>query len=116
MTTPEFDVVVDPVGGEARGTALSLLADMGGLIAVGSADRSPYSLDTNRLWFGNIGIVRFGVGAYLVRNPSAAAMALEAVVDGSITLDVETYPLDRAADAHARLEAGGVSGRLILTP
>ena len=37
------------------------------------------------------------------------------VEDGAITLRVaETYPPERAADAHRRLEAGGVRGRLVI--
>ncbi|TKK89579.1 zinc-binding dehydrogenase [Herbidospora galbida] len=115
----EFDVVVDPVGGESRGRALGLLADMGRLVAVGSADRSGHTVDTNELWFGNRGIVGFAVGIFLLKTPAlaapAAAEALAAIADGSIKLDVETHPLDGATDAHARLEAGGVSGRLVLT-
>lgn len=115
-----FDVVVDPVGGELRGRALGLLADMGRLIAVGGADRSAHSLDTGQLWFGNTGVVGFAVGNFLPRFPAlaapAAAEALAAIGDGSIKLDVETFPLSRAADTHTRMEAGGVSGRLILTP
>ena len=39
----------------------------------------------------------------------------EMVERGAITLRVaETYPADRAADAHRRLEAGGTRGRLVL--
>jgi NADPH:quinone reductase-like Zn-dependent oxidoreductase len=35
--------------------------------------------------------------------------------DGAITLRVAaTYPAERAADAHRRLEAGGTRGRLVL--
>jgi NADPH:quinone reductase-like Zn-dependent oxidoreductase len=34
-----------------------------------------------------------------------------------LTLRVaETYPLDAVAKAHARLEGGGVRGRLVLVP
>ncbi|GLX95391.1 zinc-binding dehydrogenase [Herbidospora sp. NBRC 101105] len=119
LDAPEFDVVIDPVGGELRGRALGLLADMGRLVAVGSADRSGHTIDSNTLWFGNRGIVGFAVGMFLQRTPAlaapAAAEAMSAIADGSIKLAVETYPLDRAADTHARMEAGGVSGRLVLT-
>lgn len=53
---------------------------------------------------------------FTLLDPAAnTAEAMAAVADGSIKLDVETYPLDRAADTHARMEAGGVSGRLVLT-
>jgi NADPH:quinone reductase-like Zn-dependent oxidoreductase len=43
---------------------------------------------------------------------------LVSLVDkGELTLRVaDTFPLDRAADAHRRFEAGGVRGRLVLEP
>jgi NADPH:quinone reductase-like Zn-dependent oxidoreductase len=35
--------------------------------------------------------------------------------EGALTLRVaRTYPMERAADAHRALEAGGVRGRLVL--
>lgn len=115
----EFDIIVDPVGGELRATSLGLLADMGRLVAVGSADSSGHSVDTNELWFTNRGIVGFAVGQFLFKSPAlaapAAAEALAAIADGAIRLNVESYPLAAAADAHARMDAGKVSGRLILT-
>lgn len=114
-----FDIIVDPVGGVQRPELLELLAQMGRLIAVGSADsRSGKAVDTNDLWFNNTGIVGFSVGNFLAENPAAAAVsaadALEVIAEGSINLQISTYPLERAADAHARMEAGAVSGRLVL--
>ncbi|MEU3572323.1 zinc-binding dehydrogenase, partial [Kitasatospora sp. NPDC036755] len=39
------------------------------------------------------------------------------VADGRLTLRVaDTLPLEQAAHAHRRLEAGGLRGRLLLTP
>jgi len=36
--------------------------------------------------------------------------------DGVLTLRVaETFPAEKAAEAHRKLEAGGVRGRLVLT-
>lgn len=72
--------------------------------------------------------VRPGAHPASVRGVRTAAVAvaadgarlaeLAALVDeGVLTLRVaETYPLDEAAKAHARLEEGGVRGRLVLVP
>jgi NADPH:quinone reductase-like Zn-dependent oxidoreductase len=50
-------------------------------------------------------------------NDPRLADLVSLVDKGELTLRVaETFPLDRAADAHRRFEAGGVRGRLILTP
>ncbi|MBF6170410.1 NADP-dependent oxidoreductase [Nocardia blacklockiae] len=48
---------------------------------------------------------------------SADGAALADLADAGLTLRVaDTLPLDRAADAHRRLAAGGLRGRLVLTP
>jgi NADPH:quinone reductase-like Zn-dependent oxidoreductase len=56
--------------------------------------------------------------AVAVTADGARLARLAALVDeGVLTLRVaETYPLDDAAKAHARLDAGGVRGRLVLVP
>lgn len=120
LADDRFDIVVDPIGGPLRAAALELLAPMGRLVAVGSADNGAGTpVDTNRLWFTNTGVVGFSVGQFLIDEPDAAApaaaAALEAVADGSISLPVDTHPLTDAAGAHARMDAGGVSGRIVLT-
>jgi len=53
-----------------------------------------------------------------VKADGARLAELAALVDrGVLTTRVaETYPLERAAQAHARLAKGGVRGRLVLTP
>ena len=69
-----------------------------------------------------------GAGPYPVRGvrvvpvhihaDGAALAGLSALVAaGKLTLRVaDTYPLEEAARAHARLEAGGLRGRLVLVP
>lgn len=115
-----FDIIVDPVGGRLRSDSMSLLAPMGRLVAVGSADNRPSRpIDANELWFSNTGVVGFAVGQFLAEFPKAAgaasAEALILLADGTIRLDVATLPLASAAEAHAQMDAGGVTGRLVLT-
>ncbi|MFJ9540641.1 NADP-dependent oxidoreductase [Streptomyces sp. NPDC101225] len=56
--------------------------------------------------------------AVAVTSDGARLAGLASLVDdGVLTLRVaDTYPLDAAAKAHARLEEGGVRGRLVLIP
>ncbi|MEU1518700.1 NADP-dependent oxidoreductase [Streptomyces sp. NPDC005811] len=56
--------------------------------------------------------------AVAVTADGARLSELAALVDqGALTLRVaETYPLEEAAKAHARLAEGGVRGRLVLVP
>ncbi|MFJ8623391.1 zinc-binding dehydrogenase [Kitasatospora sp. NPDC093550] len=49
-------------------------------------------------------------------GPALAHLATLAA-DGSLTLRVaDTLPLEKAVEAHQRLAAGGLRGRLVLTP
>jgi NADPH:quinone reductase-like Zn-dependent oxidoreductase len=49
-------------------------------------------------------------------NAAALDRLRQQVEEGVLTLRVaETFPAERAAEAHRRLEAGGVRGRLVLT-
>jgi NADPH:quinone reductase-like Zn-dependent oxidoreductase len=55
-----------------------------------------------------------GVGAY-AHNQEALDELGRLVEQGKLTLRVaETFSPDRAAEAHRRLQAGGVRGRLII--
>jgi NADPH:quinone reductase len=61
-----------------------------------------------------ISIHRVAVSDY-ARNRSALDALAGQVSAGKLTLRVaETFPPDRAADAHRKLEAGGVRGRLVI--
>ncbi|MFF4922610.1 NADP-dependent oxidoreductase [Kitasatospora sp. NPDC001261] len=54
---------------------------------------------------------------WITADGPALARLSDLAADGRLTLRVaDTLPLDRAADAHHRLEAGGLRGRLLLTP
>ncbi|MEU0334013.1 NADP-dependent oxidoreductase [Streptomyces sp. NPDC006193] len=57
-------------------------------------------------------------GAVAVTADGAQLAELVRLVDaGVLTLRVaETYPLEKAAEAHARLDGGGVRGRLVIVP
>ncbi len=60
----------------------------------------------------------FAVGPYLLGNPSAARPAVEQVLallaSGRLTQRVDELPLAEAAEAHRRLEAREVPGRIVL--
>jgi NADPH2:quinone reductase len=115
-----IDVIVDPVGGPLRAESLKVLAPLGRLVAVGKASGTPdVRVGTNELWLSNAGVLGFNVGGLLASQPergsAAARRALELVAAGRIATPQTNLPLDRAAEAHRRLEAGGVSGRVLLT-
>jgi NADPH2:quinone reductase len=71
-----------------------------------------------RLWSGGtergIRIHQVAVAEY-ARNRAALAELAQLAASGRLTLRVaETFPPERVADAHRKLEAGGVRGRLVI--
>ncbi|MDP4503655.1 NADP-dependent oxidoreductase [Nonomuraea turcica] len=65
-----------------------------------------------------VGLRGIDVGTVFFRADAAQlGEAVRLVEAGRLTLRVaEEYPLEKAADAHARLAAGGIRGRLVLIP
>lgn len=114
------DIVVDPVGGDVRAASLDVLAPLGRILLLGHAASTPDSPVTgDELWRRSIGMLGFAVGPYLNTNPAAARPAADAVLpllaSGELTLRVDLLPLEQAHEAHRRLEARQVPGRLVLT-
>ncbi|MEU6340120.1 NADP-dependent oxidoreductase [Streptomyces sp. NPDC046977] len=123
----------------ARGGDAPLLRELGADEAVSSLDgvRVDAALDAAALGGPALAAVRDG-GAYVTTRPDAVPAAghgirvaavqvrpdgarlaeLAALVDrGVLTTRVaDTYPLEEAAKAHARLAEGGLRGRLVLVP
>jgi len=113
------DIVVDPVGGEARAWSMEALAPMGRLLVVGNASGSgDLRLSTNELWISNKAVLGFNVGGFNVADPArarkAARQALGLVAEGKVPVEFEALPLGEAREAHRRLEAREVTGKLIL--
>jgi len=116
-----FDVVIDPVGGDLRTASLDVMAQLGRLVAVGNASRDwQHTVDTNRLWIANLAVLGFNVGLFLATHVElarpAADGALQAVGAGLVNLHTEVLPLEQAPEAHRRIEAGQVNGRILLAP
>jgi NADPH:quinone reductase len=114
------DVVADPVGGEVRTASLDVLAPLGRILLLGHAARTPDTPVTgDDLWRRNAGMLGFSVGPYLQANPAAARPAARKVADllasGRLAQRVDELPLAAAAEAHRRLEAREVPGRIVLT-
>jgi len=85
---------------------LPAVRDEGQLIAV-----RPFAGETER----GIAIGLALVGDYATNQPALQELSRQAAA-GELTLRVAgTYPADQAAQAHRRLEAGGVRGRLLIT-
>ncbi|WP_433832913.1 zinc-binding dehydrogenase [Actinoplanes sp. CA-015351] len=116
----EFDVILDIVGGHATASFIDRLADNGRMVAVGVVAGLPPA-DFGKALLGtfqrsrsfatfSLNTVATG-GRNRIRSEQFAAAArkdLQAVVHAVL-------PLDGAADAHRRMDAGEVFGRVVLT-
>ncbi|MGW5864655.1 quinone oxidoreductase family protein [Streptomyces sp. NPDC055239] len=116
----EFDIVVDMVGGPARRSSLDLLAPMGRLVVMGNASGADdVGISSNELWFSNKSVSGFNLAAFSAAFPAQAGRALRravgAAAEGRMRVQVEALPLERAAEAHRRIESGSTTGKLVLT-
>lgn len=117
----KFDVVIDPVGGEARTASLALMKPGGRLIVAGNASGDwAHSVRTNDLWLGSTTISGFNAGAYLPTHPQLVRPALEAAVRavaaGLADMEIDVLPFSEATTAHDRMESRSLDGRIVLTP
>jgi NADPH:quinone reductase len=113
-----FHVVIDPVGGDVLAASPDVMAPLGRAILVGNASKTPVSFSNDVLWLKSLAVQGFSVGPYLVGNPSAGRPAAQAVLrflaEGKLDIPLTFLPLEQAAEAHRRLEAKEVTGRIVL--
>ncbi|PWD51350.1 alcohol dehydrogenase [Serinibacter arcticus] len=96
-----FDVILDYVGGDAIETAPALLARGGTITSITDA-RARTELGGHYVWV----------------RPSSEQLGelAQLVADGVVRLEIaETFPLERAADAHRAVETGHVRGKVVVT-
>ncbi|MGW8065673.1 NADP-dependent oxidoreductase [Streptomyces ziwulingensis] len=94
------DAVFDTVGGETLTVSANLLAPGGRLVSIADAD-----------------VVGYG-GRYCFVRPDADDLLrlTELAEQGVVTVHVsETFPLERAADAHRRSQEGHTRGKIVVT-
>lgn len=114
-----FDIVVDMVGGPARRASLDALAPMGRLVVMGNASGADdVGVPANEMWFANKTVSGFNLAAFAGTAPAEAGRALRravaAAASGGLRVQVEELPLERAAEAHERIESGATTGKLVL--
>ncbi len=102
----EFDAVVDLVGGLLEPSLPHVRVGGHAATIVDLAGDLDLAIDRNLDLHGVL--VRAG-------RERLDALAAE-VASGVRPTVVATYPLEQAADAHRRLEAGGVGGKLVMVP
>ncbi|KZE72383.1 alcohol dehydrogenase [Paenibacillus elgii] len=113
-------VVFDPVGGEMRKQSLDVLWPFGQLVIVGNASgQADVAQSSNELWIRNKTVAGFALGEYSRFAPDevgkAARESLQLIAKHGIHTEISgIYPLEKASEAHALLEAGNTIGKLLL--
>lgn len=114
-------VVYDGVGADTFDAGLSVLRPRGTMVLFGAASGPVPPVDPQRLnAAGSVFLTRPSLAHYASEREELlwrAGEVLGAVADGSLVLRIGgRYPLAEAHRAHADLEAGGTTGKLVLVP
>ena len=115
------DVVLDTVGGDVCARSLHALTTYGRLVSILAL---PEGLDLKNARLHNHVLVQelmlspmvLGRDDLRLHQTGILAECARRMAAGTLQVRVqETFPLDEAAEAHRRLEAGGLTGKLVLT-
>lgn len=116
-----YDVVIDIVGGPAMPDFIDRLAPNGRLVIVGAVAGMPpaeFGANLLRTFQQSRSVATFSLDS-VPRDALATARAelFSAAATGELTPVVDdVLPLAEAAEAHRRMDAGRVFGRIVLTP
>ncbi|WP_054813395.1 zinc-binding dehydrogenase [Nocardia arizonensis] len=115
--TGGVQVILDGAGGELGASATEALTDGGRFLGYGSAAGNFAALDRTALAARDIETISlFDITGAGVDWHSLALRAQSAVLDGRLEVVIgQTFPLDRAADAHSAIEARTAVGRTLIT-
>ena len=102
-------VLATASGGKAVAAALGGLRRGGSVISLGATDE-PIELSAFDLLFKQL-----GVDGALTGTPSAGDATLRFSVISDVAAMIETMPLERAAEAYARMMSGNARFRVVLT-
>jgi NADPH:quinone reductase len=115
------DVVLDPVGGDVFTRSFGVLKPLGSVVALGFAGGWWEPLDPAPLVGRNLSMHGFYLGRLMRHEPGlvqeAVGELLELWSSGAVKpLVGASFPLERAADAHALIEAREHVGKVVLVP
>jgi NADPH:quinone reductase len=114
------DVVLESVGGDVFASCMRCIAWEGRLVVIGFASGAIPKVHAGHVLVKNVSILGLQGSDYREREPDRVretmAGLLALVADGAVSVDIAaTYPLEKAAEALAAIERGGVPGKLVLS-
>ena len=104
------DMVVDGAGGETFNRALDVVRPGGRVVSYGSTTGPAKTVEIRRIFWKQLNVLgsTMGTPADFREMTKLYASGLRPVIDS-------VFPLDQAAAAHARMEAGDQFGKIVLT-
>lgn len=117
----EFDIIVDIVGGDGLPGFVERLAPNGRMVSVGVVGGYPpadFGMSFMRAFQRSLSFATFSLNTVPIPERNRVrAEQFEAAARGELRPVVhDVLPLDEAAEAHRRMDAGEVFGRIVLTP
>lgn len=115
-----YDIVVDPVGGQASAHGFRALRGGGRLLRVGNASQAPdAAINSLAHWLESKSTVGFNLGGWLASHPGhgtdSLTWSLRAVAAGAIRVELSrTGGIEEIGDMLAALERGDTTGKLAL--
>lgn len=115
------DLILDHVGGPYFPRNLDALATKGRLVQISTVQGAKVELDLRKVMAKRLVITGSTLRSRSVEEKSALAQALEKYIrplleQGAIRPVIDrTFPLEKAREAHERMEAGRHLGKIVLT-
>lgn len=104
------DVIVDSVGEVLWEALIRTLAPRGRLVTYGATTGHSAPTDLRHIFWKQLSVIGTTMG-----SPAEFRQAMGLVFEGRVRAPIDDrFPLDRLRDAHERLEAGGVFGKLAI--
>jgi NADPH:quinone reductase len=112
----EPTVILDALGGPYTDAAIACIANKGRVVVFGTSNNEQVSINLRRLYRKGVSLLGY---AGLVDTPEEQRAAMDALLAmmaaGSLRIPVgDVMPLAGAADAHARILAREVEGKIVL--
>lgn len=103
------DIVIDGAGGETFNKSLDLLKPGGRLVSYGSTTGAAQNVEIRRIFWKQLNVLGSTMG-----SPREFAEMVTLYEGGLRPVIDKVFPLDRAAEAHRRMDAGEQFGKIVL--
>ena len=103
------DVVIDGAGGETFNKTLDVLKPGGRLVTYGSTIGAAHDVEIRRIFWKQLSVLGTTMG-----SPADFAAMVKVYEGGLRPVIDKVFPLEQAADAHIRMEAGDQFGKIVL--